>query len=166
MSLYFTFSLKLKKILSPNFCFSHFRQDKYNEYCNIIRVSSEKFRAARDKSSSRASLFTVADYEKTEDNKHHTPLRNAVSLEAGMDSKHKKQTKGKKKDKTSGQEDGSKKPKKHFSFKKFREFFMNKKKHKGDKSLKEENDLNEELPKQSQYVGYFCWYGICACHHF
>lgn len=69
-------------------------------------------------------------------------LRNAVSMEGGLDAHHKKQKAKKPKKSKEAAENGEKKPKKHFSLKPFMGLFGAKKKKKEEKLEEEETEDN------------------------
>lgn len=110
-----------------------FRQTKYNEYSNIIRIDSNRLKAAHAKSLSTAALFTATNRSSTL-SAGRSPLRNAISLEDGLISVERK----KKKTRRKPDKDGSpRKYRRHFSFQKLLNMFRKKKKKKRTEKIPE-----------------------------
>ncbi|KAK7505125.1 hypothetical protein BaRGS_00003695, partial [Batillaria attramentaria] len=115
------------------------KQVKYNEYCNVIRVSSERLKNARAKSASVSSLTKTNSLDTTTERKK--KMRKAVSMEGGLDEQSKKSKKQRRKRKKSDDlKSEDVKTKKHFSLKAIKQFFKIKRK----KSREEEPPAGEE----------------------
>ncbi|XP_076436580.1 uncharacterized protein LOC143276079 [Babylonia areolata] len=102
------------------------QDSKYNEYSNVIRVDSTKLKEARMRSLSR-TLLTEDPPDKKD--KAASRLRNALSLEGGLDKKSKKRKKSKGSKEEGG--GGERKAKKPFILRSFKDLFARKKKGKG-----------------------------------
>ncbi|PVD21895.1 hypothetical protein C0Q70_17698 [Pomacea canaliculata] len=119
------------------------KQTKYNEYSNIIRIDSNRLKAAHAKSLSTAALFTATNRSSTL-SAGRSPLRNAISLEDGLISVERK--KKKKKTRRKPDKDGSpRKYRRHFSFQKLLNMFRKKKKKKRTEKIPEAQEETTEV---------------------